>query len=537
MTTLKLYITDMEDANFIKEKQNNYSYAFRLLFKMIEESSDKSFIDRFMTRFNLNDIEYRSLLCEVKSRKERVNTARNKKQKRIDRLAEVIADPTATAKERFKAYNTKAYLTRRLDKEPTFGGLALQRKLTREYNRKKRDNEKISQLTKQFREKRILPFTIVGEANVKGNRFFDLSTLANESNVTYKPFRGKKVKIGVKVDKNRRSKVERLVAMAEAGEIPVTIRLSLKYLYLSYDEEALNGFGIDERERRKDVKSIKSDRHPKEVEAALIKEKYSEYRAKQKERKMMGKISDRCIAIDMNPTNIGYSVLDRDGIDVKVITCGVFDLSRICVKSGKKSSDARSKYLVNKRKYEISMIVKALFSIAANYKCSSFVVEDLELEGKSKGREANRLVNNVWNRGKFAGIIARRCNESGIELVKVNPCYTSFIGNIRHPYGDSANASVEIGRRGLCRYIKGGFYPSLTVQDISTLETKFGDVACCGTDSEWVATYKSLRKTFREDDFSHRLRTGITEAHAPMESFSMMTCKSRIKLFIYNTLQ
>ena len=83
MTTLKLYITDMEDANFIKEKQNNYSYAFRLLFKMIEESSDKSFIDRFMTRFNLNDIEYRSLLCEVKSRKERVNTARNKKQNKI----------------------------------------------------------------------------------------------------------------------------------------------------------------------------------------------------------------------------------------------------------------------------------------------------------------------------------------------------------------------------------------------------------------------------------------------------------------------
>jgi hypothetical protein len=61
----------MLDKTFIENKCNNYSYAFRRMYKMIDESSDVNFIIKFKNTFNLNDIEYRSLLNDVKSFKDR----------------------------------------------------------------------------------------------------------------------------------------------------------------------------------------------------------------------------------------------------------------------------------------------------------------------------------------------------------------------------------------------------------------------------------------------------------------------------------
>jgi hypothetical protein len=144
------------------------------------------------------------------------------------------------------------------------------------------------------------------------------------------------------------------------------------------------------------------------------------------------------------------------------------------------------------------------------------------------------MVNNVWNRDLLVGCITRRCNETGIELVEVNPCYSSFIGNIQHPYADACNASIEIGRRGLCKYENGGFYPNITKEDICTLEAKFGDVVKCSTDSNWVQVYKSLKKTLDCKEFSHRLRTAPDEVLMPYREFSLNSYKSRVKVIIFN---
>ena len=50
----------------------------------------------------------------------------------------------------------------------------------------------------------------------------------------------------------------------------------------------------------------------------------------------------------------------------------------------------------------------------------------------------------------------------GYEVVEINPCYTSQIGNII--YGnestpDMVAASIEIARRGFKKFEKGWFYP------------------------------------------------------------------------------
>ena len=213
----------------------------------------------------------------------------------------------------------------------------------------------------------------------------------------------------------------------------------------------------------------------------------------------------------------------------------MLDLTYIKRKSGKSSDDEKSKYLVNKRRYETSHAVKWLFSIASQYRCSLFVVEELNVSNTNLGsRESNRKVNNVWNRGLTISLIKRRCEDSGVEFVEVNPCYSSFIGNIKYKYSDPCNASIEIGRRGLYKYIKNGkLYPEITLKDRRTLESVFGYVVADAR-SSWVEIYKSLRSSYDEVEFSRRLRTGLDEVSVPHTDFSMSSCRSGVIIHFYN---
>ena len=313
--------------------------------------------------------------------------------------------------------------------------------------------------------------------------------------------------------------------MAERKEISITVSLGLEYIYFTFDEEKLNGYAIDEIERRLDVKEIKKQGYPKEIETLKIKEVYKEYYDRQHEKKLVGKIKDRCIAVDLNPTNIGFSILDKTNESIIIIHCGWFDMERLCVKTGKASHSEEQIYLNNKRKYELTVVLKKLFNNAKHYKCSQFIMEDLDGDFENNGKEANRKVKNVWNRNLIENIIRRRCNETGIELIKINPVYSSFIGNIQYGYVDAVNASIEIGRRGLFKYTKGTFYPHIRCKDLDTVEAKFGVDVPNGTSSDWVTLYKSLKDLFPDgNEFSHRLRTALNDI--PKDTYSMFSMSS-----------
>lgn len=500
---------------------------------MLEESSDKDFIEQFQQTFGLTDIEYRSLVSDVKSFRKKEESTWDAKTEKIADLNEQLGGDSLSKRDRFKANRKIAHLSRGIGRKSTFGTLSLQQELTRECNKPHRNEEKIETLRRQLRQKRIYPFFVVGEANERGNRFFDFSCLP-EGKVVYKPYKGKKIELEVNIPKGWSNQLRRLSEMAMKKEIPVTVYLSTKYLCLMFDEEILNGFAVDEKSRRVEVKKIKQQRHPKEMESILIKDVYRQFYERQREHKLEGKIPDRCMAVDMNPTCVGFSILDKTSEGAKMVYSGMFDLEHICRKSGKSSSYPKSKYLTNKRHYEVPMVVKELFKYIEHFKCSSFVIEDLTLKKGLKSKESNRKVKTVWNRDLFVGCVKRRCNESGVELIEVNPAYTSFIGNIQHPYADACNASVEIGRRGLHKYENGGFYPPVTIEDIRTLEAKFGDVVGCSTDSNWVELYKSFKDSFSAIEFSYRLRARIEEVQIPTKSFSMNSCKSGVKTTIFN---
>ena len=529
MITRKMKITYCSDFDFVKNKVKSYSYAMRLMCKMIDESSDNNFIAKFKTRFNLTDIEYRSLVADAKAKITSTETTNENKKKKIEELDKRLFNTKdLTKREKYKIFNKVAFLSRSLENNIVFGGRNLLQKITREYNKKSDKDEKLlKEYLTEYRNKRNgIPCFITGEANQKGNRFFDFSGLGN-GKVIYKPFKGKRIEIEFKLPKKFKNDFLKLSEMAERKEISLTVSLGLEYIYFTFDEEKLNGYAIDEFERRTDVKDIKKQGYPKEIETLKIKEIYKEYYDRQREKKLVGKIKDRCIAVDLNPTNIGFSILDKTNDGIKIIHCGWFDMERLCVKTGKASDSKEQKYLNNKRKYELTVVLKKLFNIAKHYKCSQFVMEDLDGDFENNGKETNRKVKNLWNRNLIENIIRRRCNENGIELIKINPVYSSFIGNIQYGYVDAVNASIEIGRRGLFKYTNGTFYPHIRCKDLDTMEAKFGIDVIHGTITKWVEAYKLSRSQFdRKVDFECRLRASYDDL--PKGSYCVMSISSRL---------
>ena len=540
MITRKLKILTINEPDFIQNKVINYSYAFRFAWKSVEEADDSNYISKFKSRFNLTDIEYRSLISSVKAKKTAFQTTNENKQDKINDLTKSLENDSKLSKrDKFKIFRKIAFLKRSIENDIVFGNRSLLQQITREYNKGiNKDIDKLNCYLNEYRYNRNnIPFFIVGESNQKGNRFFDFKDI-NNGLVIYKPFRGKKMEIKFKLSKSIQSEFDKLVELSENKSISISILLNNEYIYFAFDEEILNGYSLNEVERRIEVKEIKKQGYSKDTEKNLIKEIYKKYYDEQRERKLIGKIKDRCVSIDLNPTNIGFSILEKGNSEngYKIIHCGWFDLSKLCIKSGKSNTDIKSKYLNNKRKYELTIILKKLFNIAIHYKCSQFIMEDLSGNFKNNNKETNRKVKNIWNRELIQNIITRRCNQNGIELIKVNPIYSSFIGNIQHKYIDAVNASIEIGRRGLYKYESGMFYPHISKEDLSTMEAKFGVDVLNDTLRDWVQIYKFLKDSFnKEDEFSYRLRTALDDlVDNSYLKFSMSSYKSKTNYIKFN---
>jgi IS605 OrfB family transposase len=182
------------------------------------------------------------------------------------------------------------------------------------------------------------------------------------------------------------------------------------------------------------IRDIKKQGYDKSYETILIKEKYKEYYDEQRNRKLHNKLSNRVFAVDINPEYIGFSVLDKRNNNIKVVKCGLISFKKLMNKTHKKSDSFESKYRNNKHKYEVTIVVKYLFKTLMHYRCSGFIIEDLFFKIDKDNRlstEVNRKIRNIWYRSLLLSCITRRCNENGVELIRVNPCYSSFIGNIQ----------------------------------------------------------------------------------------------------------
>lgn len=304
---------------------------------------------------------------------------------------------------------------RNLENKVIFGG---------KYNWKQFISKKI--IKSEFKENRILPLSVQGEALKFGNRKFEFDIIENNQ-IIFKYKRG--IKIQLKLPKIRKGYLKLLSLLEEKSknkEVPFSIKLTQKEIFISFDEN-------------------------------LIKNNYV-------------KNQKRIISIDLNPSELGYSILEfKEDNNFKVLETGIFNISKLTKKLNLSSDNPKQNYQNNKRKFEILEISKFLINKSIHFSCCKFIIEDLEIKSQNhlKGRNFNRLVNNFWCRNILINNLQKRCNINDINLVKVNPAYSSIIGNLVNiKYPDPISAAIEIGRRGYFKYVKDQFYPKLINKEV-----------------------------------------------------------------------
>lgn len=304
-----------------------------------------------------------------------------------------------------------------------------------------------------FKYRRMFPIGIQGEKLRRGNRLF-VFDLDNQQ-LTYKPNKDRHVEIHfLPMKKKIAEELTKVQELAEQNKITVSVRLSDKYVWLTYDESLI-------------------------------------YDAKYKSLQ-----SRRVIGIDMNPNYIGLSVIEFDKNDnFKILHKQVFDLSKLTISSGKASPDAASKYLTNKLKHETIAIAHEISKLANVWKCKTIAIEDLSIKPKdlNKGKRLNRLCNNKWERRLFVNKLKMLANLHEFNLIEVNPAYSSIVGNFA--YGsestpDMVAASIEIARRAYKKYEKGWFYPRFNIQfrDEQWKQT-------LGTVENWKELFSKIKET------------------------------------------
>ena len=310
-------------------------------------------------------------------------------------------------------YLYKSNKTKGSNKPVIFGGL----KNLKELLLKKKTKE-------QYKLDKLVPITLQGEACKHGNRMFNFNFSVNE--LIYKPNRKQHITLTYKQPhKNILRDLFQLQELSKQNKIAITVKLNVvtKKLYIIFDESKL------EYEKYTDLKN------------------------------------NRIIGIDLNPNAIGLSVLefDKDNSETfKVLhkeVISTYELNRKTISS-------------NKRKFELIEICYHIDKLLKTWKCSRICLEELNINSsnKQRGKEFNRLCNNVWCRNLVINKLKMLSTMHGYFITEINPAYSSFIGNILYGAEDTPDmvaSSIEIARRAYNKFKKGHFYPSIQISHLN----------------------------------------------------------------------
>jgi len=497
MITIPVNINECSDIKYLHSKQINYTYAFHKVHKKIHKINDLKFIKHIQKKFLLTDIEVRSLISEVKVKFEQTTTNKKNQEERIVSLTDEIKyinenkKSIKNTRKIFKKNKKIKEIENSLQIDITFGTKEQLRKITKLHNQinvinkiedvKKREKELVENALKIKEERsiwddnRLLHFYILGEANQKGNRFFEFDF--KNKTLIYKPKQGVKIVIKYSCTGNHQQKLLQIQELINNKEISVTLNVSEKQVCIAFDDEILSGYYIDKKERTKEVKYVKEKCYSKEQTKEIITKIYAKYYENLRKQKLENKVKNRYISIDKNPEYIGYCIADKgyNGIK-KIIKSGVIDFRKLNTKLKLASNDELKIHQNNKREFEIQNAIKRLFEMAIHYQVAYFIEEDIDNISKKESfdcHESNYKVKNIWHRKLTDWQIKKRCIENGIELILINPVYTSFIGNILYDNFDATNAAIEICRRGMFKFNKGLFYPQLTSTISDTMSKIF----------------------------------------------------------------
>ena len=332
----------------------------------------------------------------------------------------------------------------------------------------------------EFNEMKLIPLNLQGEILQKGNRKIKIDIKNNK--IIFKLNRNKHIDLHLpKLKNNYKKYLEKIEQLSIEGKMKFCVKIDMNNVYVQFDS-------ID----------IKNN------EIVFLE--------------------NRSIGIDLNPNNIGLSVLEFNKNGYKVIHKENVDLSKLTVKSRESSSSTKSKHLNNKLKFETIECCKHIQLLCLNYKCKFIFIEDLKFKKNDlNSKELNRLCKQKWLRTMFINNLKKRSDEYGIKLFEVNPCYSSIIGNVQHNFFDPVNASIEICRRGYDCIINKNkmFYPTFNVKDSFLHHWK-------ETGNEIVDNWKEFFVLLKNSKLKYRV--SLNECSS-FDVFSLNNKKSKVYLY------
>lgn len=368
----------------------------------------------------------------------------------------------------------------------------------------------------EYKDKKLLNLIIIGEAPQKGNRKFELNIQGNNS-ILCKLSRKIHFNIPLpKLRKNYKNYLLKLEVLSKLNKIAYQVELNKDYIYISFDE-------------------------------SLLQNKFE-----------FNQIENRVMALDLNPNYIGYSIIDWKGDnDFSILNKGVISLKRLNdkefelkklkyeLKKKKVDGDERReiifeklRYCSNKRQHEIFEICKKICSMVRNNNVKYFCIEKLDMKSKDNqmGKRFNRLVNNLWCRNALESNLNKRLKVMDVELLKLYPQYSSFIGNIlykKYNLPDMINASIEMSRR----YY---FY----IEKYHRNNIKIVDIIYPDWEKSQIILNESMEERFKINDFTNwkefylyiknsKLRYRISLEDIKSNVFRMNNIKSYVDLYTY----
>ena len=443
MLTYKLKLKHNID---VSEYLKQYSQCFRLVYNNLELFSDSQFNQTLKQKFPLLDSWFLdSCKRNAKAIKNQTITFKKQNQKHIEEIERLLKENNFKTKRekktKYRIINKLSYLNRTKNKEIVFGNKKLLQEVTKfSYSNPIKYEEKL----KEFQNKRnSYPICSIGEAPQKSNRKYGFD-FENKS-LIFKPNKDTKIKLEFNCSKKQYFHL--CLLQKKIGEMPITILLDNKFVYIVFDEEKLFGYEFDEKNCKLDLKS-----HP----LSERKKIYHKWFKEQLERKHQNKISKRYASVDLNPEFIGFVIKDKDSNKIILKRC--YDLHRLNTSLKLSSKDKKQLKQNNKRKYEICQIWKQIFDLCVHYKVGNFVIEDLNFKKEIinfRNKKSNKKVKSLWYKTLTINLIEKYCKSLGIEKIEINPAYSSFVGNLVYEYFDPISSALEICRRGMMKYEKG----------------------------------------------------------------------------------
>jgi len=113
-------------------------------------------------------------------------------------------------------------------------------------------------------------------------------------------------------------------------------------------------------------------------------------------------IPGRVLALDLNPTRLGWAVVEKapgKSGSCRCVAWGLFECPDFARRLGLASDDPKSVAQTHKRKFELAILAKKAAILAKHYLVRAAVTERLNLGPRDygKGRRFNRLINQVWS--------------------------------------------------------------------------------------------------------------------------------------------